>query len=111
MNISIQLMLNQLRFLRNISDYYLKNRNRYFQSRYSIESFEYQVILSSLDFLNNTKPNLQIEIHNELLFNRNLNPWQIYSSLKELGYRGVGKKGDLSKSQLKKPISHLHLII
>lgn len=75
-----------------------------------IESFEYEVILSSMDYLNTINANLQIEIHNELIGRRGLNVEKVYSALREIGYRGVGKEGDLNKNQLKKEVSHLHLI-
>jgi FkbM family methyltransferase len=75
-----------------------------------IESFEYEVITSSSEFLSKINANIQIEIHNDFIRNRGLDPAKIYRILLDLGYRGIGSEGNLNEKQALKPIVHLHLI-
>ena len=62
------------------------------------ESFEYEVILSSTGFLAKNRPSLQIGIHNQFILDRSLEPWKIYATLKEIEFKGIGKKGEKKSS-------------
>jgi hypothetical protein len=53
---------------------------------------------------------LQIEIHNTIIRKRGLDPEKVYSTLREIGFRGVGHEGDLDRKQLTKEVCHFHLI-
>jgi FkbM family methyltransferase len=52
-----------------------------------IEGYEYEVILSSLDFLRDHKPRLHLELHLELLKERQKNVQELYRCLRGIGYR------------------------
>jgi FkbM family methyltransferase len=57
-----------------------------------VESFEYEILCSSFDFLNAQKPALQLEVHWELLASRGRSADDFLSPLAEIGYRGMRKK-------------------
>lgn len=75
-----------------------------------IESFEHEVITSSVEYLDKIRPRIQIEIHNDNLRERGIDPLKIYRALIDLGYRGIGAEGNLTERQAQKPIVHLHLV-
>ena len=52
-----------------------------------IESFEYELIQSSLDILRRWKPRIMLELHVDLLRERNRDPLFILASLDSIGYR------------------------
>jgi FkbM family methyltransferase len=53
-----------------------------------VESFEYEILLSSLPLLVERKPAIQLEVHWDLLKNRSLNALDFLKPLYEYGYRG-----------------------
>jgi len=55
-----------------------------------IESYEVEALGSSLEFLKRHRPKLFLELHNEKIRGRGLDPRHLFNSLVEIGYRPVG---------------------
>src|SRR5687768_6577237 len=58
-----------------------------------IESYEYEVLVSSIDFLDEFKPRLHLEVHSPQLRKRGLDPGHLLRRLGALGYRVHGRSG------------------
>jgi FkbM family methyltransferase len=56
-----------------------------------IESYEYEVLMSSMDFLRDVKPRLHLELHSPQLRERGLDPGDLLQRLDALGYCAHGK--------------------
>jgi FkbM family methyltransferase len=56
-----------------------------------IESYEYEVLMSSIDFLNEVRPRLHLELHSPYLRRRGLDPADLLQQLEALGYHAYGK--------------------
>jgi FkbM family methyltransferase len=56
-----------------------------------IESYEHEVLMSSIDFLDEFKPRLHLELHSPHLRRRGLDPAELLQRLEALGYRTHGK--------------------
>jgi hypothetical protein len=54
-----------------------------------VESFEHEILCSSLGVLDRMKPALQLEIHWQMLRDREKNPFDFLSALDAMGYRGI----------------------
>ena len=54
-----------------------------------VESFEYEILTSSLEFLNGRKPALQLEVHWKILASRGRSAKDFLSPLADIGYRGI----------------------
>lgn len=69
-----------------------------------VESFEHELICSSLDLIDRLKPKLQLEVHWKMLEQRGRNAKDFLAPLEAFGYRGIrGRYRDLGKwLQLKK---------
>ena len=57
-----------------------------------IKSYEYEVVMSALDFLSEVKPRLHLELHSPQLRERGLDPGELLRCLDDLGYRTWGKQ-------------------
>lgn len=72
-----------------------------------IESFEHEALLGSLEFLDSCRPKLFLELHNEKIRGRGLDPRDLLGALFKLGYHCAG---DSSAEKLCAPgIVHLAL--
>lgn len=61
-----------------------------------VESFEYEILCSSLDLIGQHKPALHLEVHWQMLSARGKSAFDFLKPLSELGYRGIRKSyGDL----------------
>ena len=56
-----------------------------------VESFEYEILTSSLDLIGRQKPALQLEVHWEILEGRGKSALDFLKPLSDLGYRGIRK--------------------
>lgn len=54
-----------------------------------VESFEYEILTTSLPLIERIKPALQLEVHWEILKRRNLDAMDFLSPLAAMGYRGI----------------------
>jgi FkbM family methyltransferase len=54
-----------------------------------VESFEYEILTSSLPLIERIKPALQLEVHWEILKRRNLDAMDFLSPIAAMGYRGL----------------------
>jgi FkbM family methyltransferase len=54
-----------------------------------VESFEYEILNTSMEIIAKLKPALQLEVHWEFLRNRGLNADRFLEPLADLGYRGI----------------------
>jgi FkbM family methyltransferase len=59
-----------------------------------IESYEFETLTASSDFLTKHRPKLFLELHNEMLRNRGLDPKTLVNSLFSLGYKCLGPSGE-----------------
>jgi hypothetical protein len=57
--------------------------------KFDIESSEYEVLIDSLDVLQESRPTLIIEVHNEILEQRQLTFKPVLKRLQDIGYRVV----------------------
>jgi FkbM family methyltransferase len=57
-----------------------------------VESFEYEILTSSFEFLNEKKPALQLEVHWKILESRNRSAKDFLSPLADIGYQGIQKR-------------------
>jgi len=57
-----------------------------------VESFEYEILCSSLDAIERLRPALQLEVHWKMLAERNHNAGDFLEPLASLGYRGIRKR-------------------
>jgi FkbM family methyltransferase len=65
-----------------------------------IESWEYEVLISSLDWLAHFKPRIFLELHWRLLEQRNLSPGKLLWNLGKIGYKWRGSE-ELSKIRMR----------
>jgi FkbM family methyltransferase len=57
-----------------------------------VESFEYEILCSSLDVIESLRPALQLEVHWKMLANRGRDARDFLAPLATLGYRGIRKR-------------------
>jgi FkbM family methyltransferase len=57
-----------------------------------VESFEYEILTTSLELISRLKPALQLEVHWEILRQRGLGPERFLKPLADIGYRGIRKR-------------------
>lgn len=57
-----------------------------------VESFEYEILCSSLAAIERLKPALQLEIHWQMLEKRERNPHDFLEPLAAIGYRGIRRR-------------------
>ncbi len=57
-----------------------------------VESYEYEILNSSMDVIAELKPALQVEVHWKILEDRKLDPDDFLVPLRQLGYRGIRSK-------------------
>jgi FkbM family methyltransferase len=57
-----------------------------------VESFEFEILTTSMEVLAKVKPALQLEVHWEILKQRGLDASRFLKPLADLGYRGIRKK-------------------
>jgi FkbM family methyltransferase len=72
-----------------------------------IESYEFEALSVALEFLKERRPKLFLELHNEKIRGRNLNPEKLLESLVGIGYQFPGKKSPADVCA--PPIVHLCL--
>jgi FkbM family methyltransferase len=60
-----------------------------------VESYEYEVILSSEKMISQYKPQIHLELHLDLLRQRRKDPKDIMRSLERIGYRSTGSNAPL----------------
>jgi FkbM family methyltransferase len=57
-----------------------------------VESFEYEIICSSLAILQSLQPALQLEVHWQMLAARDCSPDDFLAPLADIGYRGIRRR-------------------
>jgi FkbM family methyltransferase len=57
-----------------------------------VESFEYEILTSSLDTIDRIRPALQLEVHWQMLAERSRNAGDFLKPLADMGYRGIRKR-------------------
>ena len=57
-----------------------------------VESFEHEIICSSLSVLEKLKPAFQLEVHWRMLEERQRSPFDFLSPLYDIGYRGIRRR-------------------
>lgn len=60
-----------------------------------VEGYEYEVLLGGQDFLRERKPVIYLELHNQMLIQRALNPERVLNLLAECGYSTLEHQGQL----------------
>jgi FkbM family methyltransferase len=80
-----------------------------------VESFEYEILASALEFLSREKPALQLEVHWQILASRDRSARDFLSPLADIGYRGIRKRyrdlSDWQRESQSKPVSRLSLCV
>lgn len=78
-----------------------------------VESFEYEILLASLELLGRIKPALQLEVHWEIMNARSRSAMNFLGPLADLGYRGITGRSrtvdDWKKAGLAEPVSRFSL--
>jgi len=78
-----------------------------------VESFEYEILTSSLPLIERIKPALQLEVHWEILKRRNLDAMDFLTPLAAMGYRGIRSQyrnpGDWAAAARREAVSRISL--
>ena len=78
-----------------------------------VESFEFEVLVPAISLLAAIKPALQLEVHWELLAERDCDPFDFLGPLHEIGYSGIQKSfrgmREWKRLSEKEPVSRLSL--
>jgi FkbM family methyltransferase len=78
-----------------------------------VESFEHEVLTTSLEFIAKVKPALQLEVHWEMLRQRGLDTGQFLKPLADMGYRGIRNKyrgmDEWERARISEDVSRLAL--
>jgi len=78
-----------------------------------VESFEHEILVPAIPLLAEIRPALQLEVHWEMLADRDCNPFEFLGPLHEIGYRGIRRSfhgmKEWARLQKREPISRIAL--
>lgn len=97
-----------------LQDFLIENKFCPDVIKIDVESYEYEIITSSLTIIEKIRPSLQLEIHWEMLRKRGRDPSEFLKPLSDIGYRGAKRRyrtlKDWQRLENREPVSRLSLI-